>query len=63
MKPAADSEEILHARQALNAYEHQRAEGNLPAALEHLKRAIDCVMLAVFAVEDELARKVPRGTP
>lgn len=55
--PAADSEQVLHARQALNAYDHQRAENNPAQALEHLRRAIDNLMLACFALEDEIRAK------
>ena len=49
-----DSEQVLHAKQAIVAYEADRAMGNTDAALAHLAIAGQAILRAWVAVSREL---------
>lgn len=49
-----DSEQVLHAKQALNAYESARAEGRIHIAANHLLIAYEAILRARVAVLQEI---------
>lgn len=56
-----DSDEVIHAKQAINAYEFDRAKGDTREAAAHLLVAYQALMRAHFALLQEIqCQKCPQ---